>query len=187
MTVQNPESLRSIEDQQGGPSEGIEATISGNKNMEARLNQPANPNATTLEAQHAELFKANGDYVQRTSFRTGANGNTFGETRGATALAAAKDMQEVADADAEDMAEAERIMGEVVDAQENSAESADDGGIPAGNPERDEVAELSADYAVAEGEADASLTSIEADTATAMNEALSGVQEDDPSNLVQAG
>jgi hypothetical protein len=78
-------------------------------------------------------------------------------------------------------------MGEVADAQENSAESADDGGIPAGNPERDEVAELSADYAVAEGEADASLTSIEADTATAMNEALSGVQEDDPSNLVQAG
>jgi hypothetical protein len=189
----NPESLRSVEDQQDGASEGVEATLAGNKNMEARLNQEANPNATTLEAQHAELFKANGSYVQKTAFRTGANGNTFGETRGATALAAARDMQEVADADNKDMAEAEQIMGDVEKARSETQENAEDtaeldtGGIPEGNPERAEVESLSASYNGAEQEADAALTNIEAGTATALNQAISGVQEEGPSSLVQAG
>lgn len=195
MVVKNPESLRSIEDQKDGASEGVEATLAGNKNMEARLNQEANPNATTLEAQHAELFKANGSYVQKTAFRTGSNGNTFGETRGATALAAARDMQEVADADNADMAEAERIMGDVERARSETKENAEDtaeldtGGIPEGNSERAEVEALSASYNGAENEADTALTSIEAGTATAMNQALSGVTEKDPdaSPLIQAG
>jgi len=192
MAQQNPESLRNIEDQQDGASEGVEATLAGNKNMEARLNQDANPNATTLEAQHAELFKANGGYVQKTAFRTGANGNTFGETRGATASAAAKDMQEVADADNADMAEAERIMGDVARAQSETQENAEDtaeldtGGIPEGNPERGEIASLSAAYNGAEAEAGAALTSIEADTATELNQSLQGFSEDN-NGLTQAG
>ena len=193
MAQHNPESLRSIEDQQDGASEGVEAILAGNKKMEARLNQEAKPNATTLEAQHAELFKANGSYVQKTAFRTGANGNSFGETRGATALAAARDMAEVADADNADMAEAERIMGDVAKAQDETQENAEDtaeldtGGIPEGNPEKAEVESLSASYNGAENEASRALTKIEAGTATALNDAIRGAGEDEPSSLVQAG
>lgn len=173
----------------------LEATIGENRAMQERLEQPANPDANRLAAEHSNLFKANGSYVEQTAFRTGSNGNTYGETRGATALAAAKDMKEVAAADASDMAEAERIMGEVAEMRENSQQDAvdtqniDAGGIPESEPESGEVASLSAEYGTAEAQAGAEITTIEADTATAMNQALSGVRvpEEGPDALVQAG
>jgi len=184
--VHTPERAERIDNPDGMP-EGVEATVSSNAKMAERLNQPANPGASTLQGQHPELFKANGNFVQKTSFRTGRNGNTFGETRGATTKAAAEDMLEVEQQDARDMAEAERIMGEVAEARAETEESADDGGIPQGNPERAEVEQLSTAYTGAEIEADAALTSIENQTATALNAAVSGVDETGPDQMVHAG
>lgn len=186
MSVHTPEHAERIDNPDGMP-EGVESTVSSNAKMAERLNQPANPGASTLQSQHPELFKANGNFVQKTSFKTGRNGNTFGETRGATAKAAAEDMLDVEQQDARDMAEAERIMGEVAEARAETEESADDGGIPQGNPERTEVAALSTEYASAEASADAELTNIETGTATALNAAVSGVNETGPDQMVHAG
>lgn len=186
MNTKNPEALNNIEDQQHGLTQGVEATISGNASMQGRLNQSPRPGATALEAQHPELFKANGGLVEKTAFRRGSNGNTIAANRGATALAAAKDMSEASERDAQDMEAAERIMDEVAEAQSEASESADDGGIPPNNPERDEVAKLSAGYTATEGEANATLAGIESETATALNSVVSGVGERDPDQMVQA-
>ena len=195
MTVKTPESQSSLEVAQRSADGNIDATIDQNDQMRARLEQPANPDASKLAQEHANLFeeKVNGAAVQKSAVHKGANGSSIMEKRGATAKALAQDTLEAARKDAADMAEAEQIMGEVAEIREEAQEDAQDtqeidtAGIPGGEPESGEVASLSATYNGAEAEAGAALTSIEADTATAMNEALSGVQEEGPNALVQAG
>ncbi len=193
--VKTPDQQRNLEVGQRSADGNLDATIDQNDQMEDVLDQPANPQASRLAQEHASLFeeKVNGSAVVKSSVYKGSNGNSIMEHRGATAKALAQDTLEAAEKDAADMAEAEQIMGQVAEAREASNEDAQDtaeldtGGIPGNEPESGEVASLSGAYAKEKAGADSALASIEAGTATALNDALRGVSEDEQSSLVQAG
>ena len=166
MAQHNPESLRSIEDQQDGASEGVEATLAGNKKMEARLDQPLNPTADKFAEDYPTITsptKVNGHMHQQSWVST--SGGTFEVDK--SRLQEAQGRVEASEIQAKINKEAEGLEAE---AEGNIA--ANSASIPPDQPESSEVANLDAGYEIDMKVASAEIASINGGVAEEMNAAL---------------